>query len=203
MFAEHPVYYWNATAGKATIFSGDANPGTVTSVTLESGTGITVSNSGTPIETSGTRTISLNVSGARTALGLKSLAYVEAEDSGDVGKYLKATTDSDAIVYEWVTPPDTNYYHTSGSWSGLTYTATANGGAGALAFTLPTGTGANQVALGNHTHAWDSLTRSSTTAGQVIVSKSTANQWELKTLGDLAYISAGPSDLGKWLTYDT
>lgn len=36
---------------------------------------------------------------------------------------------------------DTNYYHTSGSWGGtnnLTYTATANGGAGALAFTLAT-----------------------------------------------------------------
>lgn len=33
---------------------------------------------------------------------------------------------------------NTNYYHTTGSWSGLTYTATANGGAGALAFTLPT-----------------------------------------------------------------
>ena len=47
---------------------------------------------------------------------------------------------------------DTNYYHTSGSWSGLTYTATANGGAGALALTLPTGTSATTVALGNHTH---------------------------------------------------
>lgn len=38
---------------------------------------------------------------------------------------------------------DTNYYHTTGSWGGtnsLTYTATANGGAGALAFTLPTAT---------------------------------------------------------------
>lgn len=32
-----------------------------------------------------------------------------------------------------------NYYHTSGSWSGLTYTATANGGAGTLAFTIPSG----------------------------------------------------------------
>ena len=47
---------------------------------------------------------------------------------------------------------DTNYYHTTGSWSGLTYTATANGGAGALAFTIPTGTSATTVAIGNHTH---------------------------------------------------
>ena len=47
---------------------------------------------------------------------------------------------------------DTNYYHTTGSWNGLTYTATANGGAGALALTLPTGTTSTTVALGNHTH---------------------------------------------------
>ena len=47
---------------------------------------------------------------------------------------------------------DTNYYHTTGSWSNLTYTATANGGAGALAFTIPTGTSSTQVAIGNHTH---------------------------------------------------
>ena len=47
---------------------------------------------------------------------------------------------------------DTNYYHTTGSWSGLTYTATANGGAGALAFTIPTGTSATTVAVGNHNH---------------------------------------------------
>lgn len=49
---------------------------------------------------------------------------------------------------------DTNYYHTTGSWNGLTYTATANGGAGALAFTIPTGTSSTQVAIGNHTHSY-------------------------------------------------
>ena len=47
---------------------------------------------------------------------------------------------------------DTNYYHTTGSWSGLTYTATANGGAGALAFTIPTGNTSTTVAIGNHSH---------------------------------------------------
>ena len=59
---------------------------------------------------------------------------------------------------------DTNYYHTTGSWSGLTYTATANGGAGALAFTIPTGTTATTVAKGDHTHAYNTLTGSGTTA---------------------------------------
>lgn len=50
---------------------------------------------------------------------------------------------------------DTNYYHTSGTWNGLTYTATANGGAdaGELKFTIPTGTSGTTVAIGNHTHS--------------------------------------------------
>ena len=47
----------------------------------------------------------------------------------------------------------TDKYHTTGSWSGLTYTTTAKGGAEALAFTLPTGTSATTVAVGNHTHS--------------------------------------------------
>lgn len=48
---------------------------------------------------------------------------------------------------------DTNWYHTSGSWSGLTYTATkSNSSMGALAFTIPTGTSSTTVAVGNHTH---------------------------------------------------
>lgn len=44
--------------------------------------------------------------------------------------------DNGTVTY---TPSFTDKYHTSGSWSGLTYTATANGGAGALALTIPTG----------------------------------------------------------------
>ena len=64
------------------------------------------------------------------------------------------------------TPPtsdtNTNYYHTTGSWNGLTYTATANGGAGALAFTIPTGTTATTVSAGNHTHTTSIATSSST-----------------------------------------
>ena len=46
-------------------------------------------------------------------------------------------------------------HHTSGSWNGLTYTAKSVNNAGELKFTIPTGTGANQVAAGNHNH--DSL----------------------------------------------
>lgn len=43
-------------------------------------------------------------------------------------------------------------YHTSGTWSGLTYTAKSVNGAKELKFTIPTGTGATSVALGNHNH---------------------------------------------------
>ena len=45
-------------------------------------------------------------------------------------------------------------YHKTGSWSGLTYTATDVGTGQALAFTIPTGTSATTVAAGNHTHGY-------------------------------------------------
>ena len=47
---------------------------------------------------------------------------------------------------------DTNKYHKSGSWSGLTYTATAVNSADELKFTIPTGTSGTTVAIGNHNH---------------------------------------------------
>lgn len=47
---------------------------------------------------------------------------------------------------------NTNYYHKTGSWSGLTYTAAKVGSPEDLAFTIPTGTSATTVAVGNHTH---------------------------------------------------
>lgn len=81
-------------------------------------------------------------------------------------------------TYIFTTPADANdnYYHTSGSWSGLTYTATANGGAGALAFTIPTGSTSTTVAAGNHTHTFASLTSKPTTiSGYGITDATPAN----------------------------
>lgn len=65
---------------------------------------------------------------------------------------LSKTNVTSALGY---TPPtsNTNYYHSTGSWNGLTYTATANGGAPTLQFTIPTGTTSTTVAAGNHTHS--------------------------------------------------
>lgn len=62
------------------------------------------------------------------------------------------TAGGTSVVFKTPADTTTNYYHTTGSWSGLTYTATANGGAGALAFTIPTGSTATTVAVGNHNH---------------------------------------------------
>lgn len=71
------------------------------------------------------------------------------------GRYYHVQMSSDGNMFVNVPWSDsnTNYYHTSGSWSGLTYTATANNGAGELKFTIPTGTTAATVAAGNHTHS--------------------------------------------------
>ena len=53
-----------------------------------------------------------------------------------------------------ITIEATNSYHAAGSWNGtLTYTFDRVGGAPALSITIPTGTEANTVALGNHTHS--------------------------------------------------
>ena len=148
----------------------EAHVGTVTSVTITQGTGITVSDSGTAITTSGTRTISLNTASTTALGGVKvgeglniTAAGVLAIDStgADEGDYLVRGTDG----FEWRTPTDANYYHTTGTWNGLTYTAAKVGSPGDLAFTIPTGTSSTTVAVGNHTHAWNSLTRTSATAG--------------------------------------
>lgn len=68
----------------------------------------------------------------------------------------------------------TDSYHTSGSWSGLTYTATAVGNAGTLAFTIPTGTTSTTVSAGDHTHTFASLTSKPTTLSGYGITDGTA-----------------------------
>lgn len=65
----------------------------------------------------------------------------------DSGFTIGKSVPSDAVF------TDTNKYHKTGSWSGLTYTATAVNSADELKFTIPTGTTATTVAAGNHTHS--------------------------------------------------
>lgn len=150
--------------------SGDEPSGTVTSVAATGATNSGISVTGTPITTSGTLTIDLNLSTAINGLSEGSSPatrddYIVAQYAGGgtatttyhrrkLSNIFAALNKSDITTALGYTPPttDTNYYHTSGSWDGFTYTATPNGGAGALAFTIPTGSSATTVAVGNHTH---------------------------------------------------
>lgn len=89
------------------------------------------------------------------------------------GRYYSVQMSSDGSMFVNVPWSDsnTNYYHTSGSWQGLTYTATSNNGAGELKFTIPTGTTSTTVARGDHTHSQyvtsDSKTSSSNTTAKI------------------------------------
>ena len=104
------------------------------------------------LTTSGTAANSSKLNGQAASYYAKATdipsAYIKsASTSGNTLTLTKQ--DNTTVVY---TPSFTDKYHTSGSWSDLTYTATANGGAGALSFTIPTGTTSTTVALGDHTH---------------------------------------------------
>lgn len=150
--------------------SGDEPSGTVTSVAATGATNSGISVSGGPITTSGTLTIDLNLSTAINQLGEGTSSaqrddYIVAQYAGGgtatttyhrrkLSNIFAALNQSDITTALGYTPPttDTNSYHTSGSWNGLTYTATANGGAGVLAFTIQTGSTATTVAVGNHAH---------------------------------------------------
>ena len=109
-----------------------AQPGTVTKVTA--GVGL----SGGDITTTGTidlklkSTTALSESAGNPTANANHTYPVALDASGNL-----------AVNIPW-TDNNTNYYHTTGSWSGLTYTATANGGAGALAFTLPEASTSNK-----------------------------------------------------------
>ena len=74
----------NLITGRTLYYAGYVKSSGVTSITLTSGTGITVSDSGTAITGTGSRTISLDVAGAKTALGLGSLAYKSSLAASDI-----------------------------------------------------------------------------------------------------------------------
>lgn len=86
------------------------------------------------------------------------LAITDDSDGGKVkkgpaigsndGKYLRHDG-------SWATPGDANYYHTTGTWSGLTYTAAKVGSPGDLVITIPTGTTASTVCVGNDSRLSD------------------------------------------------
>lgn len=80
-------------------------------------------------------------------------------------------------------------YHKTGSWSGLTYTATAINSAEELAFTIPTGTTATTVAVGNHTHT----TALAVDTGTSSITLAHEGKYKL-TAGDTSVIFTMPAD---------
>jgi hypothetical protein len=93
---------------------------------------------------------------------------------------------------------DTNYYHTTGSWSGLTYTATNHGGVGNLALTIPTGKTSTTVALGNHTHTTTIAAGTSSDTNQLTLAFGT--KYKL-TAGGTNFIFTTPSNPNTDTTY--
>ena len=79
--------------------------------------------------------------------------YNLTQDSTD-GHIITLTPSSGTAQTITIPDSDTNYYHSTGTWSGLTYSANdehANGTE--LKFTLPTGTTSTTVSRGDHTHS--------------------------------------------------
>ena len=80
-----------------------------------------------------------------------SIVYSDADGKISKGPTFDTTNATKRFLAEngnW----EQSSHHTSGTWNGLTYTAKPVNGAGELKFTIPTGTGATSVALGNHNH---------------------------------------------------
>lgn len=80
-----------------------------------------------------------------------SIVYSDADGKITKGPTFDTTNTTKRFLAEngnW----EQSSYHTSGSWNGLTYIAKSVNNAGELKFTIPTGTGATSVALGNHNH---------------------------------------------------
>ena len=88
------------------------NTGTVTSVTLTQGEGITVSSSGTAITTTGSRTITLNAAAASTLGGIK-IGYTTS------GKNYKVQLDSSNNAFVNVPWTDTNTTYSQATTSTL------------------------------------------------------------------------------------
>lgn len=90
--------------------------------------------------------------------------YSLTQDSTDGHKI--TLTPSPSGTPQTITIPDnnTNYYHQTGTWNGLTYSAdNTNAPNIELEFTIPTGATADKVARGDHTHTFASLTSKPTT----------------------------------------
>lgn len=180
----------------------------ITSGTFALGVGARVTVKFTYANTASTPTLNVNSKGAKNIFhkGTQITTGTNKSLLAGVCDFVYDGTQWHLVGNYIDTNTNTNYYHTTGSWSGLTYTATANGGAGALAFTLPTGTTSTTVATGNHTHicsiknssgtAVASLAHGTTytlTAGDTSVNFTMPSQYSHPTTAGNKHIPSGGS----------
>ena len=196
-----------------TITLSESKKGTVTSITLTQGDGITVSSSGTAITSSGTRTISLNTASDTTIGGIK-VGYTTS------GKNYKVQLDSSNNAYVNVpwTDNNTDTKNTAGTTEKLDTQLFLVGAASQDANPQTYSNskvyiGTNNCLYSNgtkvsveghthnylsslptHTHSYTELTGSvADAANQAIVSNGTANGWKLYSLGSAAQKTATTS----------
>ena len=196
-----------------TITLSESKKGTVTSITLTQGDGITVSSSGTAITSSGTRTISLNTA-SDTAIGGIKVGYTTS------GKNYKVQLDSSNNAYVNVpwTDNNTDTKNTAGTTEKLDTKLFLVGAASQDA--NPQTYSNSKVYIGtnnclysngtkvsveghthnylsslpSHTHSYTELTGSvADAADQAIVSSGTANGWKLYSLKSAAQKTATTS----------
>ena len=156
----HNTKYKITAGGSSYIFTTPTDSQGVTSVTIK-GTSPIVCDNETAITSTGTRTLSHANSGVTS--GTYGTIATTALEPGYGGTFnvpaftVDATGHVTSAGNHTVKIPasdNTNYYHKTGTWSALTYTAGKVGSPDDLAFTIPTGTSGTTVAVGNHTHSY-------------------------------------------------
>lgn len=183
---DYPVTSVAGKTGAVTLEASDVglgNVGNFKAVSTVANQGLTTtekSNARTNIG-AGTSNLEIGTTSTTAAAGdhthTLSMATSYGTSSIDLEANTKYQLTAGGSTYIFKTPAggsSTDSYHTSGSWSGLTYTATAVGNAGTLAFTIPTGTTSTTVSAGNHTHTFASLTSKPTTLSGYGITDGTA-----------------------------
>lgn len=177
------AYGWgnHATAGYT------KNTGTVTSVTLTQGTGITVSSSGTAITTSGTRTISLNKA-TSTTLGGIMIGYTES------GKNYPVELDSSGKAFVNVPWTDNNYYPTTFKWTNGTSTGPTGSltGSGMSAVSFPAIPAASNSISGVVTISDQVFSGRKTFSNGIIVNNSSGGELYIDDADNIGASVAGP-----------
>lgn len=191
------------------------NDGKITAAAVTTGAGIVVVDSGGNINRmtnassarsligAGTSNLTLGTSGTTAAYG--NHTHDTTLVSGGTSTIDLAanttytlTAGGKSVIFKTPTDSNTNYYHTTGSWNGLTYTASKVGSPGDLAFTIPTGTNSATVSRGDHTHSYIPKTLTST-KGDIIYA-SAANTPARLGIGSTNQVLTVSNGIPAWTT---